>query len=171
MLVKPVAVVCAGFAIAVGLGFAGASAAERAERRSSGHPAAPADAKPSTPVPAGPRRQRTPAPDGALPFADAGRLAAPACATYADARAGRLPGAVVARGSHGALAQVSQSVAGALLGLPVEVPRAALAARGDLDRAQRRLARALASGGAADAGAIGPHIRAYARALGVDGCG
>ena len=168
---KPVAVACAGFAIAMGLGFAGASASERAERRSSGHPAAPADAKPSTPMPAGPRRQRTPAPAGALPAADAGRLAAPACATYAKRSRGRFPGAVAARGSAGALAQVSQSVAGALLGLPVEVPRAAFDAREDLDRAQRRLSRALASGGVADAGAIGPHIRAYAQALGVGGCG
>lgn len=168
---KALAVACAGFAIAVGLGFAGASASQRAERRSSGHPAAPADAKPSTPLPAGPRRQRTPAPAVALPSADAGRLAAPTCAIYADAFAGRFPEAILARGSRSALAQVSQSVAGALLGLPVEVPRGALAAREDLDRAQRRLSRALASGGQADAGAIGPRIRAYARALDIDGCG
>src|SRR5688500_1017161 len=113
---------CSADAVIVGLRFAVASAAgaarrggprhaavaARAQRRSSGHAALPASVKPSTPTPAGPRRQRTPAPARALPSADAGRLAAPACATYADALAGRFPGVVLARGEAGALGRVSQ---------------------------------------------------------------
>ena len=169
-MVARIAAVLAGVAIAVGLCFAVASASERAERRSSGHPAAPADAGAVAPTPVGPRRQRTPAPAGALSSADAGRLAAPACATYADALAGRFPDGVAARGADLALAHVSQSVAATLLGLPADVPRAGLPARRSLDRALRRLSRALAAGSADGADAIGPRIRAYARALGVDGC-
>jgi hypothetical protein len=170
---RRIAAVCAGFAIALALGFAAASAAQRAERRSSGHPAAPADAKASTPTPAGPRRQRTPAPAGALSTADAGRLAEPACAAYLGALAGRFPDAVLARGAGGALARVSESVAAALLGLPVDVPKAGLAAREDLDRGLRSLSRAFVSGEdvGARATAIAPRIRAYAGALGIDGCG
>ena len=158
----PLAVVCSTVAVIVGLGFAVASASERAERRSSGHAAVPANAKPATPTPAGPRRQRTPAPARALPSADAGRLAAPACATYADALAGRFPGVVLARGEAGALGRVSQGVAAALLGLPVEVPSASLPERSSLDRALRRHA---------GAASLGPRITAYARSLGIAACG
>jgi len=162
--VHPLAVLCSTVAVIVGLGFAVASASERAQRRSSGHAAVPASVKPSTPMPAGPRRQRTPAPAPAraLPSADAGRLAAPACATYADALAGRFPAVVLARGEAGALGRVSQSVAAALLGLPVEVPSASLPQRSRLDRALRRHA---------GAATLAPRITAYARSLGIAACG
>jgi hypothetical protein len=103
------------------------------------------------------------------------RLAAPACATYAQALAGRFPHVVLARGSRRALALVTQSVAAALLGVPVVASPAALPARERVDATLARLTRALADRGDARPTAIArsmaPRIRAYAHALRIDRCG
>jgi hypothetical protein len=104
-----------------------------------------------------------------------GRLVAPACATYAEALAGRYPAAMLARGSRRALALVTQSVAAALVGAPVVASPAALPARERLDATLARLSRALADRGDARPNAIAssmtPRIRAYANVLGIDHCG
>ncbi len=131
----------------------------RAVRR---RPAVAPGARTAEPTPPGPRRPHAAARAGAISPGAAARLAAPACAQQADAVAGRFPDAVLERGSGRALALVSRSVAAALLGLPVQPPEASLPAR-------EQLARALA---AQDGGeALAPRIRAYAGALGIQGCG
>jgi hypothetical protein len=127
------------------------------------------------PTPAGPHRPRTSPPRRALELSAARRLVAPACATYLAALAGRYPDAVLARGSRRALALVTQSVAAALLGMPVVASPASLPARRQLDAALARLSRALADRDdarpTAIARATAARIRAYADALGIDGCG
>jgi hypothetical protein len=82
---------------------------------------------------------------------------------------------VLARGSRRALALVTQSVAAALLGVPVAASPATLPARAHLDGALARLS--LALGDRDDvrpttiARSMAPRIRAYAHALGTDACG
>jgi hypothetical protein len=149
-------------------------AASRAVRRT---PALPANAPrgvETTPTPAEPRRPRTPQPSRPVALAGAERLGAPACATYADALTGRFAHGLAARGPGRALALVAESVASALLGLPVVAPRASLPARRRLDAALARLSAALeaADDGAAAATAVAmaPRIRAYAAALGIGAC-
>jgi hypothetical protein len=140
-------------------------------------PAVPANAPHGvelTPTPAAPRRPRTPQRSRPVALAHAERLGAPACATYADALAGRFTDVVAARGSRRALALVTESVAAALLGLPVLAPQASLPARERLDAVLGRLSAALATAddGAATATAIAmtPRIRAYAAALRIGAC-
>jgi hypothetical protein len=127
------------------------------------------------PTPAGPRRPPVPAPRHALPASAAIRLAAPACATYSAALAGRAPPAVLARGSRRAAALVAQSVAATLLGLPVAAAPASRPSRERLGDALARLQQALAgpddAAPMAIAQAMAPRIRAYAATLGIGACG
>ena len=110
-----------------------------------------------------------------MPLSEAARLAAPACAQYAAALAGRYPDAVRARGPERALALMTESVAAALTGLPITAPRSSGPARAALDRAHARLATALAgqdtSAATAKARSAAPRIRAYAAAIGIANCG
>ncbi len=129
-------------------------------------------AKPTRP---GPRRPRAAAPATAVPLSEAARLAAPACAQYEAALAGRYPDAVRARGPERALALMTESVAAALAGLPIKATRSSAPARAALDAARARLAEALAAQDPRTASAIAhaaaPRIRAYAAAIGIASCG
>jgi hypothetical protein len=125
----------------------------------------------TAPAPARPRDASDPA---ALAPADAGRLAAPACATLRDAVGGRLPDVVARRGGQSrGPAVVTQAVAAALLGLPIDVPAAARAEHRRLVAAHGALTAALnAPGAAANAGASArTAVRAYAASLGIERCG
>ena len=79
-----------------------------------------------------------------------------------------------ARGASRALALLTESVASALLGMPVTVPAASRPAREVLEGARARISTALAAGDDAKATAIArataPRIGAYAQALGITGC-
>jgi hypothetical protein len=149
-------------------------ATSRRNVRSAVPPRSGASAR-EVPTPAGPRRSRTPEPARALSVSAAPRLAAAACEQYAAARGGRFPAVVRVRGEARALAVMTDGVAAALLGLPVVVPQASLAAREELDAAHAHLSRALIAGDDARATAIaraaGPRIGRYAQALGIAGCG
>jgi hypothetical protein len=109
----------------------------------------------------------------ALDAAGAARVAAPACATLRDALAGDVPDVVRRRAGNRALAVVTQAVASALLGLPVDVPASARAERKHLAAAYAALGEVLA--GSADPSATAATaragVRAYAAAIGIDGCG
>ena len=166
----------ATIALALGIaGWAGAAiaATQAGVRR---QPAVPADLQASAPTPPGPRaRPRNAASPRPLPASSAGRLAAPACAQYAAARAGRFPEVVLKRGAGLALAVVTESAASTLLGLPIEAPPAAAPARRRLAEAHARLARALAApddrAAKETAGTAAPLISVYAGALGITDCG
>ena len=125
------------------------------------------------PTPPSPRT-RPAAPARALPASSAPRLAAPACEQYAAGLAGTFPRAVQARGASRALALLTESVASALLGMPVTVPAASRPEREVLEDARARISTALAAGDDAKATAIArattPRIAAYAHALGITGC-
>jgi hypothetical protein len=144
-----------------------------AARQRSGFPAFPARAARLARTPPGPPRSREPRPARAAAISDAARLAAPACAMYADALAGRFPDAVLARGAGRAPAFVAESAAAVLLGLPVVAPRASRHSRERLEAALARLTRALSDDVAAGAivSATRPRLRAYAAALGAGACG
>ncbi|MDX6690131.1 MAG: hypothetical protein QOG15_1588 [Solirubrobacteraceae bacterium] len=144
------------------------------QRRSAVPPRSGANAR-ELPTPPGSRRSRTPEPSAPLPASAAQRLAAPACEQYLAARAGHFPAVVAARGEARALAVMTDSVAAALLGLPIVAPGASLAARLQLDAAHVRLAQALAAGqdppATAIARAANQRIGDYAQALGIAECG
>ena len=121
-----------------------------------------------------PSRSRDASESTALDVAEAGRLAAPACATLRDAAGGRLPALVARRGQTRAPAVVTQAVAAALLGLPVDVPAAARTEHRRLVAAHAALTDALGAPGDAaanEAATARTALRAYARALGIDTCG
>ncbi len=149
---------------------AASGARATAAPRRSGVTARSADDPPTPPAPPRPRMS---APARALATAAAPALAGGACEQYLAARAGRFPAGVRARGEALALAAVTDSVAAALLGMPVVAPRASLAARAPLEDAHARLTRALVAGddAAAIARATGPLLRDYAQALGIAACG
>ena len=162
----PLAVVHAATSSIAGHG----KASVRGVRRRSGvSPNAPAG-KPTPPSP----RTRPAAPPRALPASSAPRLAAPACEQYAAGLAGTFPEAVQARGAERALALLTESVASALLGMPITVPAASRAERDVLEGARARISTALVAGDDAKATAIAratkPRIAAYAQALGITGC-
>ncbi|MEY2516031.1 MAG: hypothetical protein QOJ89_3389 [bacterium] len=165
-------VAVAGLAVAMATG-AAAGTIERTVQRTPAVPAAHVAGADAPATPASPPRPRTAPPPRAIALAGARRLAAPACELQRDVRAGRVPDVVAARGSQRARALVTESVAAALLGLPVEVPDASAPARERLDAAHARLSRALADGDDASAAAAAASDRsdAYAAALGIAGCG
>lgn len=147
-------------------------AAPQPRRRPAVGPAAGGDA--AEPTPPSPRRSRAAPARRALPASAAARLAAPACATYERALAGHVPDAVLARDPRHAPAIVAQSVAAALLGLPIDIGARRDRTRGSLDDALSDLMDALAGGDEAAnamAGAMTPGIRAYAATLGISACG
>jgi hypothetical protein len=139
----------------------------RAVNHPTRRPAVAPGALTGEPTPPGPRRPRAATAALALPVAEAARLAAPACAQYAAALAGRFPDAVRARGAGRAPAIVTESVAAALHGLPLRPPVASLPAREALYRAHEKLAAHDDDAAAATRRWIGR----YARAIGIAGCG
>jgi len=148
--------------------------AERPARPRSGFPAVIGGLPQLAATPTAPSRARS-GQAAALRVSAARRLATPACATYRDALAGRLPAVVARRDGTRALAVVTHGVAAALLGLPIDVPAAARAERKRLATAQGALTDALGetADAAADATAASTRtgLRAYAAALGIDDCG